>query len=66
MTITDKIGENNRLSVKCVLLTEKSAKKGILSVKLRKILAKIGRAALHLKMPDKVSRNPTSFVRLFV
>ncbi|NME32355.1 hypothetical protein HF866_05900 [Lactobacillus ruminis] len=58
--------KNDCLSVKCVLLTDKSPKKGILSVKLRKILAKIGRASLHLKMPDKVSRTPTSFVRLFV
>nr|WP_206538822.1 hypothetical protein [Ligilactobacillus ruminis] len=49
-----------------LLLTDKSAKKGILSIKLRKILAKIGRESLHLKMPDKVSRTPTSFVRLFV
>ena len=30
--ITDKMGKNSRLSVKCVLLTDKSAKNGTLSV----------------------------------
>ncbi|EGM51560.1 hypothetical protein LRU_01074 [Ligilactobacillus ruminis SPM0211] len=36
---TDKSLENAGLSVKCVLLTDKSAKKGTLSVKLSEILA---------------------------
>ena len=44
---TDKSLENAGLSVKCGLLTDKQAKNAALSVKLRKILAKIGQAALH-------------------
>ncbi|MFY4504873.1 hypothetical protein [Ligilactobacillus ruminis] len=36
---TDKSLENAGLSVKCVLLTDKSAKKGTLSVNLSEILA---------------------------
>ena len=44
---TDKSPENVGLSVKCGLLTDKQAKNAALSVKLRKILAKIGQAALH-------------------
>ena len=36
---TDKSLENAGLSVKCVLLTDKSAKKGSLSVNLSEILA---------------------------
>ncbi|EGM52576.1 hypothetical protein LRU_01020 [Ligilactobacillus ruminis SPM0211] len=39
---TDKSLENTGLSVKCVLLTDKSAKIGSLSVNLSEILAKIG------------------------
>ena len=37
---TDKSPENDGLSVKCVLLTDKSAKIGSLSVKLSEILAR--------------------------
>ena len=36
--ITDKMGKNSRLSVKCVLLTDKSVKKGTLSVNLTEFL----------------------------
>ena len=39
---TDKSSENVGLSVKCVLLTDKSAKKGTLSVNLSEILDKSG------------------------
>ena len=39
---TDKSLEMAGLSVKCVLLTDKSAKIGSLSVNLSEILAKIG------------------------
>ncbi|EFZ34130.1 hypothetical protein HMPREF0542_11764 [Ligilactobacillus ruminis ATCC 25644] len=39
--------KNADLSVKCVLLTDKLAKNGTLSVNLSEILAKIGQAALH-------------------
>ena len=40
MAITDKMGKNSCLSVKCVLLTDKSSKKGTLSVNLSEILSK--------------------------
>ncbi|WP_270854731.1 hypothetical protein [Ligilactobacillus ruminis] len=40
MAITDKMGKNAGLSVKCVLLTNKSAKKGTLSVNLNEILTR--------------------------
>ena len=39
MPITDKMGKIGRLSVKCVLLTDKSSKKGPLSVNPDEILA---------------------------
>ena len=39
MPFTDKMVKNGRLSVKYVLLTDKSAKKGTLSVNLSEILA---------------------------
>ena len=39
---TDKSPENAGLSVKCVLLTDKSAKNGTLSVNLNEILDQIG------------------------
>ncbi|MEE0003519.1 MAG: hypothetical protein UE077_01835, partial [Ligilactobacillus ruminis] len=38
---TDKSPENAGLSVKCVLLTDKSAKNGTLSVNLSDILARL-------------------------
>ena len=38
---TDKSLENAGLSVKCVLLTDKSAKKGTLSVNLNEILTEL-------------------------
>ena len=39
MAITDKMVKNGRLSVKCVLLTDKSSKMDALSVILNEILA---------------------------
>ena len=39
---TDKSPENAGLSVKCVLLTDKSAKNGTLSVNLSEILNRLG------------------------
>ena len=41
MPITDKMGKIGSLSVKCVLLTDKSSKKGPLSVNLDEILAEL-------------------------
>ncbi|MDB7637518.1 hypothetical protein [Ligilactobacillus ruminis] len=41
MPITDKMVKNGRLSVKCVLLTDKSSKKGTLSVNLNEILTEL-------------------------
>ncbi|RGK47276.1 hypothetical protein DXD09_04885 [Ligilactobacillus ruminis] len=73
---TDKSLENAGLSVKCVLLTDKSAKNGTLSVNLNEILDRLVAKYCHLKKfvlihwklkkPDKVSRNKTAFVWLFV
>ena len=40
MAITDKMGKNAGLSVKCVLLTDKSSKIGALSVILNEILTR--------------------------
>ncbi|MEE1508671.1 MAG: hypothetical protein U0L25_05680, partial [Ligilactobacillus ruminis] len=62
----DKSLENAGLSVKCVLLTDKSAKKGTLSVNLSAILDKSVEQHCIQKKPDKVSRKSTAFVRLFV
>ena len=41
MAITDKMVKNGRLSVKCVLLTDKSAKTEALSVNLNEILDRL-------------------------
>ena len=75
MAITDKIVKNGRLSVKCVLLTDRSAKNGALSVNLSEILDRLVEqycrlkkvVFIHckLKMPDKISRKRTDFVRHF-
>ena len=76
MAITDKSPENAGLSVKCVLLTDKPSKMCSLSVNLNEILAesveqycclkKVVFIHWELKVPDKVSRKSTVFVRLFV
>ena len=73
---TDKSPENAGLSVKCVLLTDKPSKMCSLSVNLNEILAesveqycclkKVVFIHWELKVPDKVSRKSTVFVRLFV
>ena len=55
MPITDKMGKIGSLSVKCVLLTDKSSKKGPLSVNLDEILAELVEQHCIKKMPDKVS-----------
>ncbi len=70
------MGKNSRLSVKCVLITDKSAKNDTLSVNLSEILDRLIEQHCRLKKlvfinwklkkPDKVSRNKTSFVRHFV
>ena len=41
MAITDKMVKNSRLSVKCVLITDKSAKIDALSVNLSEILTRL-------------------------
>ena len=54
MPITDKMGKIGSLSVKCVLLTDKSSKKGPLSVNLDEILAELVEKHCIKKMPDIV------------
>ena len=66
MPITDKMGKIGSLSVKCVLLTDKSSKKGPLSVNLDEILAELVEQHCIKKMPDKVSRKSTASVRHFI
>ena len=73
---TDKSLENAGLSVKCGLLTDKQAKNAALSVKLSEILDRLVEqycrlkkvVFIHckLKMPDKISRKRTDFVRHFI
>ncbi|RGK47254.1 hypothetical protein DXD09_04765 [Ligilactobacillus ruminis] len=53
---TDKSPENAGLSVKCVLLTDKSAKKGTLSVNLDEILS---------EMVEQIHFQKSSFFRPF-
>ena len=56
---TDKSPGNDGLSVKCVLITDKSAKIDALSVNLSEILAGLVEQHCIKKMPDKISRKST-------
>ena len=80
MAITDKVGKNGRLSVNHhnngQKFTDKSLGNAGLSVKLSEILDRLVEqycrlkkvVFIHckLKMPDKISRKRTDFVRHFV
>ena len=59
---TDKSLKNAGLSVKCVLLTDKSSKMAALSVNLDEILAELAEQPAFKKMPNKVNRTVPVFL----